>query len=136
SNPSSSASTSSLESALRRSGLFKVRTATPCASSRDTSALAMAPLGSQRAAKLAQASVSRSEHGPAAARAVACAMRLGIVGAGRLGRSLAALAARSGHDVTLTGRGGDPAGDVVLLTVPDRAILEAAAGLTRAEVVL
>ncbi len=63
-------------------------------------------------------------------------MRVGIVGAGRLGRSLAALAERAGLSVELAGRGGDPDVDVVLLTVPDRAIAEAAALITRAPIVL
>lgn len=56
-------------------------------------------------------------------------MDVGIVGPGRLGRSLAALLGRAGHAVTLYGRGAAPAGAVVLLTVPDAAIAEVARGL-------
>lgn len=63
-------------------------------------------------------------------------MRVGIVGRGRLGRSLAVLLARAGHEVDVYGRGGDPVADVVLLAVPDGAIASAAGLLTRPGVVL
>jgi len=54
-------------------------------------------------------------------------MDIGIVGPGRLGRSLALLLREKGANVTLAGR-EDPWPDtpVVLLTVPDRAIADAA----------
>jgi predicted short-subunit dehydrogenase-like oxidoreductase (DUF2520 family) len=59
--------------------------------------------------------------------------RLGIVGAGRLGRSLARYAERAGLDVVLVHRGQrmpvwDP-DDAVLLAVPDRALAEVAASI-------
>ena len=63
-------------------------------------------------------------------------MRVGIVGPGRLGRSLALLLERAGHRVEVAGRGGDPQADVVLLTVPDGEIATAAARITRAPVLL
>ncbi len=56
-------------------------------------------------------------------------MHVGILGPGRLGRSLEILLARAGHAVHLVGRGEVPRGDVVLLCVPDTAIREAAAAL-------
>lgn len=59
--------------------------------------------------------------------------RLGIVGAGRLGRSVAIYAARAGLDVGVVHRGQPvPAwgpDDVVLLAVPDRALGEVAAAI-------
>jgi predicted short-subunit dehydrogenase-like oxidoreductase (DUF2520 family) len=55
-------------------------------------------------------------------------MRVVLVGPGRLGRSLHTLLQRAGHDVRLLARGDVwPGGDVGWLTVPDRAIAEAAA---------
>ena len=55
-------------------------------------------------------------------------MHVVILGPGRLGRSLAILLPRAGHTATLVGRAGAiPSADVVLLTVPDAAITEAAA---------
>lgn len=63
-------------------------------------------------------------------------MRVGIIGPGRLGRSLAVLLERAGHAVEVAGRGGDPDADVVLLTVPDGALASAAAIVTRARVLL
>jgi len=68
--------------------------------------------------------------------AVACAMRIGIVGPGRLGRSLAILLERAGHLVATSGRHGWPEADVVLLTVPDGAIAEAAARVQGTPVLL
>ncbi len=56
-------------------------------------------------------------------------MRIGIVGPGRLGRSLAVLLDRAQHQTTLFSRGEAPVGDVILLTVPDDAIATAAAAL-------
>ena len=54
-------------------------------------------------------------------------MNIGIIGPGRLGRSLDALLSASGHTVRVTGRfETPPTADIVLLTVPDRAIGEAA----------
>lgn len=63
-------------------------------------------------------------------------MRIGIVGPGRLGRSLAALLRDRGHQVDLRGRGAPPAGDVLLLTVPDAAIADAAAAIPPGPIVL
>jgi predicted short-subunit dehydrogenase-like oxidoreductase (DUF2520 family) len=58
-------------------------------------------------------------------------MRIGIVGPGRLGRSLEVLWSRAGHDVRLTGRDQPPweDGDAWVLTVPDRALTPLAATL-------
>lgn len=65
-------------------------------------------------------------------------MRIAILGPGRLGRSLALLLARAGHDVHLHGREGLPATpvDVVLLTVPDAALPGVAAQLPAGTVAL
>ena len=63
-------------------------------------------------------------------------MRIGILGPGRLGRTLARLFAERGHDVDLGGRGAHPVGDVVFLTVPDGSLPEAAAGLPPGPIVL
>ena len=50
-------------------------------------------------------------------------MNVGILGRGRLGRSLSLLLSRAGHRVDLRGRDeGVPEGDVLLLAVPDAAI--------------
>jgi predicted short-subunit dehydrogenase-like oxidoreductase (DUF2520 family) len=62
---------------------------------------------------------------------------VGILGPGRLGRTLALLLSRAGRTVDLRGRGeGAPRGDVVLLTVPDSALAEAAATIPAGPVVL
>jgi len=63
-------------------------------------------------------------------------MRIGIVGLGRLGRSLALLLEAAGHRVATAGRDGWPDAEVVLLTVPDGAIAEAAARVRGAPVLL
>lgn len=64
-------------------------------------------------------------------------MDLTFIGPGRLGRSLATLLASAGHTVRLVGRGEPlPACEVALLTVPDAAIPEVAAGLPPCGVVL
>lgn len=57
-------------------------------------------------------------------------MKIAILGAGRLGRSLAALLPAAGHSVELLGRGDLPGPcDLVLLAVPDAAIPSVAASL-------
>lgn len=54
-------------------------------------------------------------------------MHVVILGPGRLGRTLAQLLPAAGHPVTLVGRADPiPSADVVLLTVPDAAIADAA----------
>jgi predicted short-subunit dehydrogenase-like oxidoreductase (DUF2520 family) len=59
-------------------------------------------------------------------------MRVVLVGPGRLGRSLHILLQRAGHEVRLLSRGDTwPGGDVGWLTVPDRAIEEAAVVVPR-----
>ncbi len=65
-------------------------------------------------------------------------MRIGIIGPGRLGRSLAILVDSAGWTAHLTGRGQAPADDVDvrLLTVPDAALAEVATSLARGPVVL
>lgn len=65
-------------------------------------------------------------------------MRIAILGPGRLGRSLALLLGRAGHDVRLYGREGLPRQpfDVVLLTVPDAVLPQLAASLPDQTVVL
>ena len=64
-------------------------------------------------------------------------MRITIVGPGRLGRSLAVIWGRTGHAVTVVGRGQPvPDGDATVLTVPDAAIREVAAQLQVAGVLL
>jgi len=64
-------------------------------------------------------------------------LRIGIVGPGRLGRSLGSLLADAGHEVTLHGRGSPPGdADVVLLTVPDGAVADVARALSPGPVVL
>jgi predicted short-subunit dehydrogenase-like oxidoreductase (DUF2520 family) len=60
-----------------------------------------------------------------------------IVGAGRLGRSLQALLARTGTEVPTVGRGAVlPPADVVLLCVPDREVRSAAAAIPPGPVLL
>ncbi len=63
-------------------------------------------------------------------------MRIGLLGAGRLGRTLAPLLAERGHEVRLSRRGETPSGDVILLTVPDAALREAAERLPLGPIVL
>eukprot|EP01079_Euglenida_sp_SAG-EU17-18_P003043 gene3043-594_t len=64
-------------------------------------------------------------------------MRVGIVGPGRIGKSLAAKLRQAGHQVRLFARGeaGDAdggRGDVLVLAVPDREIAAVASGLAPA----
>ncbi|MEA2397218.1 MAG: hypothetical protein QOK25_774 [Thermoleophilaceae bacterium] len=57
-------------------------------------------------------------------------LRIGIVGAGRVGTALAAALRRAGHEVDgPAGHDGVPAGDVLLLCVPDAQIDAAAASV-------
>jgi predicted short-subunit dehydrogenase-like oxidoreductase (DUF2520 family) len=64
-------------------------------------------------------------------------MRVGIIGPGRLGRTLALLLADRGWTVDLRGGRVDvPLGEVVLLTVPDAAIAEVAARVPPGPIVL
>src|SRR5687767_8319336 len=64
-------------------------------------------------------------------------VHVAIVGAGRLGRSFAALLPRVGHEITLVRRGeACPAVDLVLLAVPDAAVRSAAAGIPEGPVLL
>jgi predicted short-subunit dehydrogenase-like oxidoreductase (DUF2520 family) len=58
-------------------------------------------------------------------------MRVGIVGRGRLGLSLAAMCEGVGLDVALGGRGAPLVGtfDAILLTVPDAAVADVARGV-------
>jgi len=64
-------------------------------------------------------------------------MDIGILGPGRLGRTLALLLRRSGHGVEVRGPGEDPPRTpVVLLTVPDDAIATVAGALAPGPVVL
>ena len=64
-------------------------------------------------------------------------MKIGIIGPGRLGRSLAVLLDAAGRTAQLIGRGQSiPSVDVVLLTVPDRAIAGVAASIPTGQVVL
>jgi predicted short-subunit dehydrogenase-like oxidoreductase (DUF2520 family) len=63
--------------------------------------------------------------------ATAGPLRIGIVGAGRVGRALARALTDAGHRVDgPAGRGEVPAGDVLLLCVPDDAVADVARGLT------
>jgi len=62
---------------------------------------------------------------------------IGIIGPGRLGRSLAALFAGAGKTVALAGRGDPlPTTSILLLTVPDRAIAEVAKSIPAGPIVL
>jgi predicted short-subunit dehydrogenase-like oxidoreductase (DUF2520 family) len=63
-------------------------------------------------------------------------MQIGLLGPGRLGRTLARLLADRGHRVDLRGRGELPSGEVILLTVPDAALPEAARSIPPGPVVL
>jgi predicted short-subunit dehydrogenase-like oxidoreductase (DUF2520 family) len=63
-------------------------------------------------------------------------MRIGILGAGRLGRTLAQLLTSRGHVVELYGRGGSPTADIVFLTVPDSVLAEVARALPLGPIVL
>ncbi|MEM6927921.1 MAG: DUF2520 domain-containing protein [Myxococcota bacterium] len=64
-------------------------------------------------------------------------MKIGIVGPGRLGRSLQGLLKDAGYEVSLHGRDSRPqAVEVCLLTVPDSAVAEVASGLTTGPCVL
>jgi len=64
-------------------------------------------------------------------------VKIGIIGPGRLGRSLHRLLEDAGEFVQLTGRNQQaPATDVILLTVPDRAIAEVAATIDPGPTVL
>ena len=57
-------------------------------------------------------------------------LRVGVVGRGRAGRALAAALRRAGHRIDgPTGRGEQPAGDAILLCVPDSEIEIAAAAV-------
>jgi predicted short-subunit dehydrogenase-like oxidoreductase (DUF2520 family) len=62
-------------------------------------------------------------------------MRVGILGKGRLGRTLAVLLTGRAP-VDLRGRGEVPEGDVVLLCVPDAALRDAAAAIPPGRIVL
>lgn len=57
------------------------------------------------------------------------ALQIGIIGPGRLGRSLHVLWQRAGHDATLVGREAPPPADVWVLTVPDHTVASRAAEL-------
>jgi predicted short-subunit dehydrogenase-like oxidoreductase (DUF2520 family) len=63
-------------------------------------------------------------------------MNIGIVGPGRLGRSLASLLSARGMAVDLVGRGALPRGGVVLLAVPDQEIARAAEQINAGPIVL
>ena len=64
-------------------------------------------------------------------------MRIGIIGPGRLGRSLEQLLRGAGQTVALAGRDdGIPDGEVILLTVPDRAIADVSASIPTGRTVL
>lgn len=64
-------------------------------------------------------------------------MRIGIIGLGRLGRSLQALLGANGWDVDARGRhAGWPDAPAVLLTVPDEAIASVAERLPKGPIVL
>jgi predicted short-subunit dehydrogenase-like oxidoreductase (DUF2520 family) len=64
-------------------------------------------------------------------------VKIGIIGPGRLGRSLAALLTEAGRTVVLAGRGDQvPDAPAVLLTVPDRAIADVAATVPIGRIVL
>jgi len=63
-------------------------------------------------------------------------MKIGIIGPGKLGKSLFALLSACGHHVRLYGRGQQPDEPVVLLTVPDRNLQAVAATITPGRVLL
>lgn len=63
-------------------------------------------------------------------------MNVGILGRGRLGRTLALVLERVGHRVDLRGRNEVPLGEVVLLTVPDAALADAARTIPSGRIVL
>jgi predicted short-subunit dehydrogenase-like oxidoreductase (DUF2520 family) len=63
-------------------------------------------------------------------------MNVGILGMGRLGRTLSLMLDRVGHRVDLRGRGQVPEGDIVLLTVPDAALSDAARAIPLGRIVL
>ena len=63
-------------------------------------------------------------------------MKVGILGRGRLGRSLEVLLTRAGHTVSMAGRGELPEGDVWLLTVPDDALAALCPTLPAAPILL
>jgi len=63
-------------------------------------------------------------------------MQIGIVGPGRLGRSLAHLWAQAGHSVQVFGRNVLPTGEVLVLTVPDAQLNAVAQGIPPGPVVL
>jgi predicted short-subunit dehydrogenase-like oxidoreductase (DUF2520 family) len=74
--------------------------------------------------------MTEQSHMPASAR---LPLRVGIVGAGRVGTTLAAALREAGHDVHgPAGRGERPAGDALLLCVPDAEISAAAAAVAGA----
>src|SRR5213078_1692000 len=63
--------------------------------------------------------------------ASAGSLRIGVVGAGRVGHALATALRAAGHEVEgPAGRGETPAGDVLLLCVPDAEIESAATALS------
>ena len=64
------------------------------------------------------------------------AMKIGIIGPGKLGNSLFALLSACGHHVRLYGRSEQPDEPVVLLTVPDRNLQAVAATITPGRVLL
>ena len=63
-------------------------------------------------------------------------MKVGILGPGRLGRSLEVLLTRAGHTVSMAGRGEVPIGEVWLLTVPDDALAELCPSLPEGPILL
>src|SRR4051812_10501361 len=69
--------------------------------------------------------MTEQTHMPATERSQS--LRVGVVGAGRLGATLATALREAGHEVHgPAGRGERPAGDVVILCVPDAEIPAAA----------
>ncbi len=63
-------------------------------------------------------------------------MKIGIIGPGKLGKSLCKLLSACGHQVRLYGREGTPDEPVVLLTVPDRELSAVAATIAPGRVLL
>jgi predicted short-subunit dehydrogenase-like oxidoreductase (DUF2520 family) len=86
--------------------------------------------------ELERTAADNTEPGPAATadgRRMAATLRIGIVGRGRVGGALARALRAAGHEVDgPAGRGQAPAGDVVLLCVPDSEIEPAAAAVAGA----